>query len=800
AALNVAIAAASWKLSKGATGDQLSGAAAEPPPPVAPLAVAALSGFSSLLYEIAWTRSLVLALGSSVHAFTLILTAFILGLALGSAAAALLLPRLRNLPAWLAAVQIAIGLLAIALLPALGDLPLRVAAYTEGMHKDYGSMLTTQAGFIAAFVLLPALFMGAVFPLAIRWAAGPDRSVGRSVGAVYTANTLGSILGSLAGSFGLVPFIGLSATVKAAATINLAVAAFLLFRAPQRRWIAALPAVAALLGWLLLPAWDPQVMTSGSFLYGAANVRDARFTNQDLREYLHQDSKVEAQYWDSYGLVTLHRQRDGILTMKVNGKTDASTGSTDRANMLFVGDLALLHHPQPKRALCIGLGGGLTLAAMAKHPVERLDCVELSPAVVRGASHFKEAIGDVLQDKRVNLIIGDGRNAILFGREPYDIIVSQPSNLWVSGMANLFTRDFFVDSSRRLAPGGIFCQWVHAYWLSLDNLRDVFRTFFDVFPHGSAWEVFPGHDYLLLGRRDAAPTDLAGLEARLRSTKALEEYAPDAAGLLGYLLADAAKVREAVGPGPLISDDRCFIEYTAPRSMGHDTRPQVLEWIDGLRRSTPVKTLYSGVDDRASDEIARRRETRRLMAEAVRIHSDDVERALAALEGVPTPLPRDPRTVRFLDYVSNDALFKAQSRLRTGDAKGALELLRRIPRASSTYLGAQLMMGQTYVQVGKAEEARRCFLAAREADPKSFEAAAGLARALQIDQNYSEASKVLREVIAMRPELSEARVQLALCLRRLNLLEEARAECRKALEINPNDRRAADLLKDLGKP
>src|SRR6185295_16218870 len=146
----------------------------------------------------------------------------------------LILSQLRNLPTALAVVQIVIGVLAIALLPALGDLPLRVAPLAEGMHQDYGSMLVTQSAFIAAFVLLPALFMGAVFPLAIRWAAGAGRSVGRSVGAVYTANTLGSIAGSLAGSFAIVPLIGLAGTVKFAATLNLLVGAALLAKAPSR--------------------------------------------------------------------------------------------------------------------------------------------------------------------------------------------------------------------------------------------------------------------------------------------------------------------------------------------------------------------------------------------------------------------------------------------------------------------------------------------------------------------------------------------------------------------------------------
>lgn len=802
ACLNAGIAAASWGLARRRSGERVAAPTAEAAPPAGALAVAAFSGLASLLYEIAWTRSLVLALGSTVHAFTLILTAFILGLAAGSAAGALLLRRLSGTRGPLAAVQMVIGAAAIGLLPALGDLPLRVAPLAEGMLRDYGSMLATQAALILPFVLLPAIFMGAVFPLAIRWAAEPGRSIGRSVGAVYTANTLGSIAGSLLGSFALVPFIGLASTVKVAATINFALAAAILLNSP-RRWTAALPAGGMLVSWLLLPSWDPRILTSGPFLYGAADVRSARHLNQDLGDYLRKDSDLIAQYWDSYGLVTLHRQQNGILSMKVNGKTDASTGPTDRANMLFVGDLALVHHPRPKRAACIGLGGGLTLAAMAKHPLERLDCVELSPAVLRGAEHFKEAIGGVLDDPRVRLILGDGRNAILFGNEPYDVIVSQPSNLWVSGMANLFTRDFFEEASRRLTPGGIFCQWVHAYWLSTENLRDVVRTFFSVYPHGSLWEVFPGHDYLLLGTLEPSRTDLAGLEARLASTRALQDYvgtaAPRAPALIGHLIADAAAARNAAGPGPLITDDRCFIEYTAPRSMGHDTRPDVLRWLDGLRRGSPARNLYPTATDRDLDDIARRRESRRLLAEAVRLHADDPDRALEILSATPVPLQTDPRTTIFLELVCEGVIFRAQSSLRTNDARGAVEILRRIPRSASAFAGSRILMGETLVRLGRLEEARSAFASAREADPRSLEAAGGLARAYQIDQRYAEAAEAWKEVLTLRPDLSGGHVQLAICLMRLGRIEDAKSACRKALEADPNDRRAADLLQDLGK-
>jgi tetratricopeptide (TPR) repeat protein len=234
--------------------------------------------------------------------------------------------------------------------------------------------------------------------------------------------------------------------------------------------------------------------------------------------------------------------------------------------------------------------------------------------------------------------------------------------------------------------------------------------------------------------------------------------------------------------------------------MGRDTRPLVLEWMDTVRRGTPLKTLYEGVPDRTMDELGRRRETRRLLAEAVRIHVDDPERALGVLEGVPSPLPRDPRTLRFLDLLTGDVLYKAQRRMSTLDVRGAIELLRRVPRASTNFLEAQLLLGQVFLQASRGEEARRCYIAAREVDPKSFDAVAGLARALQIDQNYQESAKVWREAIEMQPGLSSIHVQLALCYMRLERIDDAKASCRKALEINPNDRRAADLLKDLGKP
>lgn len=798
AGINLAIGAASIALAR--REEPSTPVPAEPgarPAPLA-LALAALSGFAALVYEVAWTRSLVLSLGSTVYAFTLTLSAFVLGLAIGSGLASLVLPRLRGSETPLAVLQAAIGIAAIALLPYLGDLPLSVAPVLESVRKSFGRLLLAEFSVIGLFVLLPSVLLGAVFPFACRLALEARAAVGRSVAAVYTANTLGSIAGSVAASFALVPLLGLSGAILLAASLNLGAAAFLLLRSPRLRPAALAPAAAAAAGWLLLPAWNPKVMASGAFLYGAADARSARREGRDLRSYLEEDSVLLDQYWDSYGLVTVHRLRNGTLTMRVNGKTDASTGPSDRANMLFVGHLPMLHHPAPKRALLIGMGAGLTLEAMAAHPVERLDCVDISPAVVRAArEHFRDANGDVLSRPHVRLVVGDGRNALRFGREPFDVIVSQPSNLWISGMANLFTREFFEEASGRLAPGGVFGQWVHAYWLSTADFKQVVRTFYDVFPHGSVWEIFPGSDYVLLGAREPLRPALGAIGERLARTKALGEYldAPPAAALLGHLVTDADGARSAVGDGPRITDDRCAIEYSAPRSLHRESRPETLRWLDGVRNNRAERTLYQGAEpDFGAASL--RRDRRRAVAEAVKIFAEG--QTSLALRALPRGLAPDPRTRVFIDLVSDAVLAQAYRRLDAGDPAGAAEDFEQVPPSASRYPEARVQIGDLYLQARDLESARRAFLAAREADPRDFGAAVGLAQICERRQEFAPAEKLWREAVEIRPGSAPAQYQLAFCLSRLGRLDEARERCRKALELDPSNARAARLLEELG--
>ncbi|HEX7899759.1 MAG TPA: fused MFS/spermidine synthase [Planctomycetota bacterium] len=731
AALNVAIGVASVAMARGKGGDVLPSLPEGAPPRRSALVVAALSGFAALVLEVAWTRSLTIAMGSTVHAFTIILAAFILGLALGSA-----------LSAWirvpLAALQAGIGVAAVLLIPFLGDLPL---SFAPRMGED---PLARQAGLAAIFVLGPSILMGAVFPRVIELAGGD--AVGRSVAAVYTANTLGCIAGSLAGSFLLVPLLGVSNAIKAAATISLALAAALL----PRRWIAA-PVVAVLLAWAVVPRWNTKVLASGAFLYGSADERGARAQELDLRSYLERDTELLAEHWDAYGLVTVHRQRSGILTMRVNGKADASTGPGDRPNMLFTGHLPLLHHPAPKRALLLGLGGGITLEAMRRHPLERIDCVEISPAVVRGAEQFKEAV-ESLKDPRVRLVVGDGRSLIAFGTEPLDVIVSQPSNLWVSGMAGLFTRDFFRQAAARLGENGVFGQWIHAYRLAPDDFKLVLRTFFDVFPRGSLWEVFPGSDYILIGGGTS-----------MRDSDLFR--AP------GHRICDAEGARRIAGPGGTLTDDRCAIEYTAPRALYRDLRPELLELIEAAREPSP----------------------RQAIARAVKLLSE--RKPLQALAALPGDV--DDRTKVFADQAAEGAIDIGVSRLDRGDLPGAVTALSAVPLYSSLYAEARVELGGLALTARDVDLAERRFTEARRADERSFGASVGLAQCAEIRKDLERAWAYWRESVDIRPESVPARFKLADVLAKLGRAGEAKAACLKVLELQPGHPDAAELLRRL---
>ena len=353
------------------------------------------------------------------------------------------------------------------------------------------------------------------FPLALAVAAGRLRASGASANQggdhrrprrarVYTANTLGAIAGALAAGFALIPAFGLRATFETASLAGaiggagcLSAALYQRRPADTRPATLAIPAasvLAAIAIIALLPPWDRALLASGAYKY-APYLGLADF-----------DTVLRAGTLDFYkegaaGTVSV-RRLNGTTSLAIDGKVDASNGG-DMLTQRLLGLLPVLVHGHAEDVCIIGLGSGVTAgSALASGTVKHADVVEISPEVVEASHAFDRESGRILSNPAVRLVVGDGRSHLLLTPRRYDVIVSEPSNPWMAGVATLFTREFFEAARARLKPDGLLCQWAHTYDISAADLQSIVRTFASVFPQGTMWLV-GGGDLLLIGARAA---------------------------------------------------------------------------------------------------------------------------------------------------------------------------------------------------------------------------------------------------------------------------------------------------------
>jgi spermidine synthase len=589
---------------------------------VAALAASALSAAAAMTQQVSWVRAVGLAIGSTTDAFTLIVSAFILGLALGAAAFGRLADRSRDPVALLAVPLCGAGLSALAVLPLLGTLPLHVAEVIRDTAGDHARVLLWCAVRVFLLFLVPTFFMGGAFPIVARILARAGTGVGRTVGEAYAASTIGSIAGAVLGGFVLVPILGARGASIAAAAVSIAAGWVLLSLRPLDAVrgagllrAAEVGAASVATGVLVafLPPWDPALVNSGPYVNTGGLLRDASRDGRTLEETMRSLPVI----WWREGVdatVAVLEWSDGRRTIALNGKPDASSEG-DRVTQSLLAHLPLALHPAPRSVLVIGLGSGMTAGAAARYAVERIDVAEISEAVVEAAARFFGAAnGGVLSDARVRILPGDARTTVGQGRGVYDVIISEPSNLYMAGVPELFTVEFFRMLRDRLAPGGLVCQWIHAYNLGADDFKMVLRTFAEVFPAVSLWDAQLGSDFLLIGAPEGGG-NLRVSHDRLASVFADRGIAADLAlletrepaDLLGWFVASADGVRAFAGPGPLNTVDRNRLEFSVPRSMRLGPAVTVFTEIDGLRR----REAFDWVEHLPSPDIAERANSRR---------------------------------------------------------------------------------------------------------------------------------------------------------------------------------------------
>ncbi|MBI3928854.1 MAG: fused MFS/spermidine synthase [Armatimonadetes bacterium] len=770
-----------------------------------------MAGLASMAYQVGWTRGLALSFGSSVYGFSAILVTFLAGLGLGS----LLYPRVMGSReprlAHLAFLQLGIGGLGALTIPILGLLPYAFFRLFPLVQESFWRVVAIDVMLSGLLLLGPTFLMGLAFPLATQLYTRKLALLGRSVGEVYSANTFGCILGAFLAGFFLVPELGAQRTLQFASLLNLSMAAAILVIGGAReggrlRLPVAILAAAGLIAVILLPQWRPGVMAGGVAIYSD---RHQGMTLEDLDRSLF---RPPAFYRDGLSCtVSINFYGREEMAMRVNGKVDASLGRPDKQTMYLTGYLPGLVHPGPKTVAVVGLGSGLTLEALAQIPeVERIDCAELEPAVVEVGRYWAGFNGHVLDDPRVHMHVTDGRTFILGSPRNFDLIASEPSNPWIAGIGNLFTRDFYRTCSQRLNPGGVMCQWFNLYSVSEHDLAMVLHSFFDVFPHGMVWQSAPG-DLLLLGANQPMTVDLARVQAVWSGSPAMQShffeiglYTPDR--LLGHYMFDRAAALQAFGQAPFNTDDRPLLEFSAPFSLYRVQ--QVVRNLEILRQlhqqplppgfqATPERLaaaaygwLNTGDFSRVEALLGRYgtpTAEAALLAPLLKVHQQQRPEALQAFREFEGRFPGDPLGLALWGDAALQAELPGEAaplleralqnpppgsraelltdlalcQMQTDRWDAARTTLEQAVEASTTSL-APTLLGNVYSKLGKQQQALEAYKVALGRNDKDLEAYYGVGQAEFNLGNTGEARKSFEAALELVPDHVPALINLGI--------------------------------------
>lgn len=478
------------------------------------LVAAALVGFAFFLMELVWYRMLAPLLGGTVFTFGLILAVALLGVGAGGMAYGSW-SRQRRATILGFAITCLVEALLLAIPYALGDSLALFALLMRplGTFGFAGYVLGWSA--VCMIVVFPGAFIAGVqFPMLIALLGSGQRNVGRDVGQTYASNTLGAVVGSLAGGFGLLALLGALLCWQLVCLLLLClglVATGLASR--ERHRVIRLPIVLALvtLALVSLPRGPTHVWRHASI--GAGRAPRVFKGENGRRAWAHTQRTNFLWTVDGRESSIGVGAHDG-LALYVNGKSDGSV-RTDVETVVFLGLIPAALHPAPRRAMVVGLGTGTTAGWLAQVPeLQRVDVVEFEPAVLRFARQVDAATFGAMKNPKVHTIIGDAREVLLTNRERYDLIISEPSNPYRAGIASLFTREFYQAAAQRLGKRGIFAQWVQGYEIDARTLGSVVATLGSVLPHVTIWA--PGkYDLLVLASKAPITVDLNQLAQRL---------------------------------------------------------------------------------------------------------------------------------------------------------------------------------------------------------------------------------------------------------------------------------------------
>ncbi len=513
-----------------------------------------LSGFASLAYEVLWTRALTRFLYNSTYAFTTMLATFLTGIALGSAIYSVWLARLRRPVRLFAVLQLCVGLgflLSSFLFQDLSKISTDLIGSVE--VTSFQQSISTMFLRSALILFLPTVFLGATLPLATDICTRGVERLGFGLGRVYAVNTTGSILGSLGASFVLIPLLGMQQSIVFLVVLNFAIAGTLA--------VTSLEGLQARVG---LGGLSVAFIAAAIFLV-PHDLFTSTFNTPDQDLVFYHEGATDTVGVIEYGP---NKQR----TIVYDDQRGTAGTNTVPWNFFFAHLPMLLHPGEPSRVLHICFGVGNSLSAVASYPsVTLVDNVELSPNAMLAAPYFWTN-DDVLAKSKVRTHVEDGRTFVLGTEQVYDVILLEPPEIFTAGVVNIYTKEFYQDAAKRLAPGGLLIQWLMVGQLPVEDEAMFFRALSDAFPYVTAWQQLSKGPILLIGHKEPFEVDFAKLLERmkrpnvLRDLKRIPLYGPE--HLLSFFIFDTPAYREFVRDIPPVTEDRTVVDFTAPRFAG----------------------------------------------------------------------------------------------------------------------------------------------------------------------------------------------------------------------------------------
>jgi len=770
------------------------------------LVIFAVSGFCAMAYEVIWTKLLGLIIGPTTYSFTIVLVTFILGLALGSMIFGWLADKSSKTIWLLIFTQIAAAFFVLGTSQLLGNSQLFFAKVIFNFKDQFTVLSVLKAVILFIFMILPTLCLGATFPLVGKICTQSVSKVGRSLGFAYAINSIGAVLGSFCAGFLLIPLLGkeksLSVVIALQLLVSLIFAAIVLSKNKQSilKWASvAAPALVGLFLCLYFPMWNRYLLSEGR--YYRFDQIETELEHRGWLETLLQGPRILTRltygklvyYGDGIGgFTTVQEYADPLgdveYIMQNSGKTDASSRG-DMTTQTLSAHLPMLLHRNPKTIMVLGLASGITAGETLHYGIDQLDVIEINRQVVAASNFFLPWNNNVLSDPRTNLIIQDGRAHLQLTKQKYDVIISEPSNPWMAGLAALFTRDFFAIAKNRLDEDGIFVQWLHSYEMDWSAFALVGRTFAEVFPNSLLVMTSPsgrGQDYLLVGLKGSQQLALDRAKQKLSCIQQSRNVTLRDPRVL-YRLIVSEDLHRLFGQGPVNTDNRPRLEFAAPKLIrGSD--PMIEEeiadkkWLSPETRKT-VQQVTTNLDaqiDFAAYAVSLY-EPFRDMVDLSKATPSQKERFFKLMETYATKILMDYSIFR------DDRLRQRCSSIQIETIEKNIELM---PDKALSYS----YLGNLYYAEDMLDEAITNYSKSLQIEPDSAFARGNLGHALVRQGNFEGAIKHYKEMLRIKPYLADARNDLGRARAHQGNLEEAIKHYTEALRIRPDFAEAHSYL------